>query len=184
MRRLTGSVVLIASLLCARSASAQDAGSFGVTMGYPASVGLLWHVAEGVALRPEFSFNHSSSETDTALPFGVNTSASGTNVAVGLSALFYLARWDMLRAYVVPRYAFSRSTTDAEGVLSQLNFESTSTTHSGGVSFGAQHLLGEHFAIYGELGLSYDRLNTELPTGEARGNAFGTRSGVGVVVYF
>jgi hypothetical protein len=32
--------------------------------------------------------------------------------------------------------------------------------------------------------LSYDRLTTELPTGEARGNAFGTRSGVGVVVYF
>jgi hypothetical protein len=58
------------------------------------------------------------------------------------------------------------------------------TTHSGGVSFGAQHLLGEHFAIYGELGLSYDRLTTDLPAGEARGNAFATRSGVGVVVYF
>jgi|RhiMethySRZTD1v2_1073278.scaffolds.fasta_scaffold00937_6 hypothetical protein len=186
MRHLTVLVLLIASLLCVRQASAQDAGSIGVTMGYPASVGLLWHVTERVALRPELTFNHSSTETDTTLPIGgINTSASNNYVVVGLSALFYVAKWDSTRAYVVPRYGFSRSTTSTEGVVvTQLNFESTVTTHSGGVSFGAQHLLGEHFAIYGELGLSYDRLSTELPTAEGHGHAFGTRSGVGVTVYF
>jgi hypothetical protein len=183
MRHLTVLVLLIASLLCARQASAQDAGSLGVTMGYPASVGLLWHVTERVALRPELLFNHSSTETETTLPIGLNTSAS-SNLVVGLSALFYVAKRDMTRAYLVPRYGFSKSRTSSNAVITQLDFESTSTIHSFGMSFGAQHLLGEHFGIYGELGLSYERLTTELPTADAHGDAFGTRSGVGVALYF
>jgi hypothetical protein len=42
MRRLTVLVLFIASVMCIRPASAQDTGSMGVTMGYPASVGLVW----------------------------------------------------------------------------------------------------------------------------------------------
>ena len=50
--------------------------------------------------------------------------------------------------------------------------------------FGAQHTLGDRFAIYGELGLAYERGTTEITTSELRRRAFGTRSGVGVVLYF
>src|SRR5262245_39148814 len=104
-RHLTGLVLLIASLLCARSVSAQDAGSVGVTMGYPGSVGVLWNVTEGVALRPELSFSHLSTDTETS-PLGVVASNDGNTVSAGLSALFYVAKWDMLRIYLVPRYAY------------------------------------------------------------------------------
>jgi hypothetical protein len=50
------------------------------------------------------------------------------------------------------------------------------------VSFGAQHALGERFAIFGELGLVYERARTDVTTTELRRRSFGTRSGV--VVYF
>jgi opacity protein-like surface antigen len=181
-RHLTVFSLFLFSALCIRSASAQDARPFGVTMGYPASVGILWHVTDGVAVRPEFSFTHFSTETENASPIGVDTSSDGNGVSVGLSALFYLARWDMTRAYVVPRYAYSRNTATIEGPLTGL--EQTSNGHAFGVSIGAQHGLGERFAIYGELGLAYERGTTEALTSEIRRSAFGTRSGVGVVVYF
>jgi hypothetical protein len=90
----------------------------------------------------------------------------------------------MLRAYVVPRHAYSRSSNESEGPFSGVNFESTTTGHTGGVSFGAQHALGERFAIFGELGLVYERGRTDVTTTELRRRSFGTRSGVGVVVYF
>jgi hypothetical protein len=46
-----------------------------------------------------------------------------------------------------------------------------------------QHALGDRFAIYGELGLAYERTTTEIITSEMHRSTFGTRSGVGVVVY-
>ena len=63
MRTLTIFAVFLCSLLCVRAASAQER-SFGVTMGYPASIGVLWHMSEAVAVRPEFSFDFFSSETE------------------------------------------------------------------------------------------------------------------------
>ena len=65
MRTLTIFAVFLCSLLCVRTASAQDTRSFGVTMGYPASIGVLWHMNEAVAVRPEFAFDFFSSETET-----------------------------------------------------------------------------------------------------------------------
>jgi len=109
-RSLTVFLFLVVSLYT-RSAYAQDTRAFGVTMGYPASVGVLWHVTEGVAVRPEFSFDFFSSETENSSPFGGDSSSDGHAISVGLSALFYVARWDMTRAYLVPRYAYSRTTS-------------------------------------------------------------------------
>jgi opacity protein-like surface antigen len=182
-RSLTVFLLFLCSLLCVRSASAQEPRSFGVTMGYPASIGVLWHVTEGVAVRPEFSFDFFSSESENSSPFGGDSSSDGHAVSVGVSALFYVARWDMTRAYVVPRYSYSRTTTTIEGPFAVLG-DSTGNAHEVSVSFGAQHTLGDRFAIYGELGLAYERGTTEITTSELRRRTFGTRSGVGVVVYF
>ena len=182
MRTLTIFAVFLCSLLCVRAASAQER-SFGVTMGYPASIGVLWHMSEAVAVRPEFSFDFFSSETENNSPLGGNSSQDGHSVSVGLSALFYFARWDMTRAYVVPRYAYSRTSSSLEGPFTVLR-DSTGNGHDVSVSFGAQHTLGDRFAIYGELGFAYARLTTDITTTELRTNRVGTRSGVGVVVYF
>ena len=182
-RNLTVFLLFVCSLLCVRSASAQETRSFGVTMGYPASIGVLWHLNEGVAVRPEFSFDFFSSEIENESPLGGDSSQDGHAVSVGLSALFYFARWDMTRAYVVPRYAYSRTKSSLEGPFTVLR-DSTGNTHDFSVSFGAQHTLGDRFAVYGELGFSYERSTTEITTSELRRSAFGTQSGVGVVVYF
>lgn len=176
-------MLFVCSLLCVRTASAQDTRSFGVTMGYPASVGVLWHVNEGVAIRPEFAFDFFSSESDNTSPIGGDSSQDGHSVSVGLSALFYLARWDMTRAYVVPRYAYSHTSSTIEGPFTTAR-DSSGHAHDVSVSFGAHHTLGDRFAIYGELGLAYERATTEITTSELRRSTFGTRSGVGVVVYF
>ena len=183
MRTLTIFAIFLCSLLCVRTASAQDTRSFGVTMGYPASIGVLWHMNEAVAVRPEFAFDFFSSETENNSPLGGDSSQDGHSVSVGLSALFYFARWDMTRAYVVPRYAYSRTSSSLEGPFTVLR-DSTGNGHDVSVSFGAQHTLGDRFAIYGELGFAYERLSSDITTTELRTNRVGTRSGVGVVVYF
>ena len=183
MRRTLTVFLFLAVLPYTRSAYAQDTRAFGVTMGYPASIGVLWHVTEGVAVRPEFSFDFFSSESENSSPFGGDSSSDGHAVSVGVSALFYVARWDMTRAYVVPRYAYSRTTTTIEGPFAVLG-DSTGNAHDVSVSFGAQHTLGDRFAIYGELGLAYERGTSEITTSELRRSAFGTRSGVGIVLYF
>jgi hypothetical protein len=68
-------------MLCARSVSAHNVKSIGVTMGYPSSVGVLWHVTDGVALRPELSFVHTSNVQDAPLPIGgVETSGRGDDM--------------------------------------------------------------------------------------------------------
>jgi hypothetical protein len=140
MRRTLTVFLFLASLLYTGSAYAQDTRPFGVTMGYPASVGVLWHVTEGVAVRPEFSFDVFSSETENSSPLGGDSSSDGNSVSVGLSALFYLARWDMTRAYVVPRYAYSRTTQSIDGPFTVIG-DSTGNAHDVSVSFGAQHTL-------------------------------------------
>ena len=49
--------LLAAGLVCLTcgTASAQGAGKTGVTMGYPASIGVIWHASDKVAIRPELS---------------------------------------------------------------------------------------------------------------------------------
>lgn len=183
MRKLPVLAIFLCSLVCVRAASAQDTRSFGVTMGYPASIGVLWHLNEAVAVRPEFSFDFFSSESENESPLATDTSQDGHSVSVGLSALFYVARWDMTRAYLVPRYAYGRTSSSLEGPFTILR-DSKGNSHDVSMSFGAQHNLGDRFAIYGELGFAYERLTTDITTSELRTSRFGTRSGVGVVVYF
>ncbi|HEY9466411.1 MAG TPA: hypothetical protein VIR54_25115 [Vicinamibacterales bacterium] len=138
---------------------------------------------EAVAIRPEFSFDYFSSEIENDSPLGGDSSQDGHSVSVGLSALLYVARWDMTRAYVVPRYAYVHTSSSLEGPFTVLR-DSTGNGHDVSVSFGAQHTLGERFAIYGELGFAYERTTSDVTTTELRSNRVGTRSGVGVVVYF
>ena|SRR5215831_14489346 len=184
-------------------ASAQDRGAFGITMGYPASIGAIWHVTDRVAIRPEVSLTQLSNATTSTVyimgPGGTilasTTTQSTTDqwtVGVGASALFYVKQWDALRAYVTPRYQYSRATISASAtnsgsvqVLSQPDF--TSNTHFISGSFGVQYALGTRFGLYGELGLGYSHAATDTTApgaGRSTTNTVGTRSGVGVLFYF
>jgi hypothetical protein len=181
MRRVA--VLLIAAVFAVPSfSSAQDTPRFGVVMGYPAAVGVLWNVADRLAVRPQLTISKGSGEstTTTTLPTGLpsipsfttttTSSSSSWSAGVGVSALVYLTKGEALRTYVCPGFTYSRSSTTIEStVISQLPprlptpqptttpsrtvVRSSNYTTTG--SFGAQYALGTRFGLFGELGLDY-----------------------------
>jgi len=163
-------------------AGAQEAGTVGITMGYPAAIGLLWHVSDRIALRPEFSFTLTDSSSESL----VNDESHFLSLGTGVSALFYWPATDNLRTYAAPRFSYARTHGDSTTT------ESTTDVYTIAGMFGAQYSLGRRFAAFGEVGLGYSRQNGKATTSIVNvtttianhGNAFGTRTGVGVVLYF
>src|SRR5438105_2116566 len=93
-------------LLTGRAAGAQDAGSIGVTMGYP-SIGVIWHASDKVAIRPEVSLTGSHSDS---------SDSDSLSVSTGLSALLYGgAGTDNVRPYFSPRFTYAHSGLDTTG---------------------------------------------------------------------
>jgi len=190
-------IVSLLMLTVAGSARAQEHGPVGIVIAYPAAVGVVWHVSERVALRPDFSFSFNASDsTNTgSAPFAISStsSAHGKSVSVGLSALFYVKKWDALRAYFSPRFGFIRATaTTTTSTTFPLggptDLRNLNSTYTGSGSVGAQYTLGRRFSVFGEVGVSYSDL--ESSTGfattivETSGWSVSSRAGVGVVVYF
>ena len=137
------------------AAGAQEAGTVGITMGYPAAIGLLWHLSDRIALRPEFSFTLTDSSSESL----VNDESHFLSLGTGVSALFYWPATDNLRTYAAPRFSYARTHGDSSTT------ESTTDVYTIAGMFGAQYSLGRRFAAFGEVGL-------------------GSRTGVGVVLYF
>lgn len=207
------SLIILAMIAIAGApgvARAQDAGKVGVTMGYPSSVGVIWQVADRVALRPEITLSRSmgdSSTSDLAGVVPVSTDDS-TGVGVGLGALFYVHRWEGLRTYVSPRFSYNRISTSASTTPSGSTSESTTSAYLTSGSFGAQYPLGRHFGLFGEIGLGYTSTRTAIAStltttftsivngvvtqstrtqtvqSSSHSNTVATRSGVGVIFFF
>src|SRR4030088_2665279 len=96
----TISLMMIMMSCLASVGSAQDTPRVGISMGYPAAIGVIWQITDGLALRPEISVQKSSTEFTESLSFGLSaggtpdtTTAASTStsdlwqVSVGLSAL-------------------------------------------------------------------------------------------------
>jgi hypothetical protein len=204
-------VGLLAVLLPA-PAFAQEPGQVGVSMGYPASVGVVWHVADRIAIRPEISLVQTSTDITTvttltfSTPSGTQTqqitraqfTTDSTTVGAGVSALFYVWKQEALRAFLTPRYAYTRgtSTTAGSGAAAAPS-DITTKNHFVSGSFGAQYALGRKFGVYGEIGLGYthSRVDNASTTGgiasgtastttDTTSHGVSTRSGAGVVFYF
>jgi hypothetical protein len=171
-------------LLSAPAALAQEKGQVGITMGYPASVGLVWHVTDKVAIRPEFLIARSS--TETTVPFLGGAESSSWNVGTGVSALFYVQRWENLRTYVSPRFSYSRATSTFDAAPTGDEGTSTNTAYSISGLFGAQYSLGRKFSVFGEVGFGFSDTTSrsELSDVRTNGQTWGTRTGLGVVFYF
>ena len=165
----------------ATAATAQEPKT-GITMGYPASIGLLWHISDRVALRPEFSFTHTDSSSESL----INDESNFWSLGTGVSVLFYSSVTDNLRTYLAPRFSYARTTGDTNTT------ESTTDVYSIAGMFGAQYSLGRRFAAFGEVGFGYSRQSgsststigavTNQVTNH--GNAVATRTGAGVILYF
>lgn len=211
--RTIGLLAAITIGFLANSASAQDDPKVGITMGYPASVGVIWQLTDRVALRPEISVARSSNEFTTTIsfttisgsPFDIPVPAATTTtvsrndawqVGIGLSALFYLSKHDALRTYVSPRWTYTRLSSSSSGSSPAGTASVSATTGSVNFvsgSFGAQYALARRFNVYGEVGLGFTRNASPSASTSASTSAFAsasttstlaTRSGAGVILYF
>ena len=172
-----------------QATSQQEEGKVGITMGFPASIGVIFHATDRVAVRPELSFSTNTSEGT------VSSTSDGWSVGTGVSALFYVATHDHVRTYVSPRISYSRFSTTSTSTISipATTFSTTATTSlwGGAGSFGAQYAPTPKFSVFGEVGLAYSHqsghvsVSTGLivPPTDAKGHQWGTRAGVGVVFY-
>ena len=197
--------VLLAAAMCLGpgAAGAQERGRVGIAMGYPSLVGVVWHVADRLAIRPEISIARTTGDSSVSLSFpGSELSSESTQVGVGMSALVFVGRWDALRTYVSPRFVYSRATTTSSS-SSLSATEGTSAAYLTTGSFGAQYSLGSRFGVFGELGLTYTAAKTASRTTdsgispitglagssttgrvESHRRSLSTASGVGVIFYF
>lgn len=205
-RRTITMTTLIMMAGFARGVSAQDPPRVGLSMGYPATIGVIWEVNERFALRPEIGVQRSSADQTDAISFGlsagdsldtstiVSTSTSDlTQVNAGLSALIYLSHHDALCTYVSPRWAYSRTSNSLHSTLSEVrNFGSSASGQSLSGSFGARYALGRRFGAFGEVGLSFTRVVTSpdersmalFGSAQDVSRSFNTRSAAGVILYF
>jgi hypothetical protein len=197
-------LVVTTALLLPRAAAAQDTPRFGVVMGYPAQVGVVWTIADRIAIRPELNWTRSTIEsTATSTIFNgagvtttsVTTTSDSNAIGTGVTALIYVSKRDALRTYVAPRVTYSHTTTsnDLAVLLPNLvppSTETTTTTYTVSGSLGAQYTAAKHFGIFGELGVQYGRNTLSPPSslplgrGDARQTSTGLRSGAGVILYF
>ena len=199
MRR-TLFVVMVVLVPCV--SAAQDTPRFGIVMGYPAQVGVLWSLGDRFALRPELNWTHSTTETTTVQTIfniaGVTTNTvtatSETNsVGPGISALIYVSTREGLRIYVVPRFAYTRATSSTDlGIPVPPNVtvpaDTTSSSYNVSGSLGAQYSVAKHFGLFGEVGLAFGR--TTISPGSSivridnKNRTVGLRSGAGVILFF
>ena len=90
------------------NAVAQERGQFGLTTGYPAAIGVVWHVTDRFGIKGEVSFALSSSEFD-ATPFLSGQETNTDSFGVGVAGLFYVNRNDNVSTYFSPRFAFNKT---------------------------------------------------------------------------
>jgi len=180
MRSRVVMFILATMMLFARPSSAQETGQVGLTMAFPAAVGVICHATDELAIRPDFTFSEASS-TGTAL------TSSTASVGVGVSALFYVRKWDNLRAYLSPRFGYQWSSFTFQGSSPP---SGSTNTYSGSGSFGAEYLLHRRFAVFAETGLVYSHAGTDgatLTPGfslASSAHTWGLRGGVGAILYF
>src|SRR5688572_16508160 len=125
-------------------AAAQDAGKVGITMGYPASIGLLWKVSDKVAIRPELAFAGSSNESSSEF---FETDSDGWAISTGVSALFYLKKYESLQTYFTPRFTYSHTSTESSTSAPLTTPELSSSNKAYGFAglFGGEYALGDKF---------------------------------------
>jgi len=199
-KRLAVAVLLF--LAPAAAVQAQDTPRVGLTMAYPSSIGLIWHVSPRLAIRPDLSFGWSSSEPPASTIGGGSSDA--TNLSVGIAGLIYVGKWDALRAYVAPHFGYGRTSTTTVSTITigigpgaSINTSTMTTKGTASISevagsFGAEYTLGRRFAVFAETGLAFVHApGISISTGSVTGATFAstrnsgtTRGGVGAIVYF
>ena len=116
--------------------------------------------------------------------FGVPATTHNWSIEFGASALLYLSDTDRLRTYLAPQFTYTRS--EASSSTGTIGAVGNSYGFAG--LFGAQTPLNDRFSVFGELGVGYTHdTNTTgrvLSGLDTKRDSWGTRTGVGVILYF
>lgn len=197
-------VLAAAIALLPVAAAAQPTKPVAVTLGYPAAIGVLWHVNDRLAVRPDVTLNRSETKTTltttTSSLFGgglstttTTSTQTDTTWSTGVSLLVTLADLDDLRLYLVPRVSYLRAETSSEATTAGLSglgsFDSTNDGVTVLAGFGAHYMLGTRAALFAESGVQYLRQSFSSGIAGASGTkstvtSLGLRSAVGFAVYF
>ena len=182
MKRFVISSALLSALsLSTAPAYAQEQGQVGLVMALPTDLGVIWHVSDNIAVRPEINFSFGSSEGEID-GFDADTSRRGFSFET--SVLFYLDAADSVRTYFSPRVGFDWTTTDDDDSVLDASGDGIEVS----VSYGAQYTPVRRFSVFGEIGLEYARSSLTVDVGagevETRSSGWGPRSQVGVILYF
>jgi hypothetical protein len=112
----------------------------------------------------------------------VENEFDSSSFGLGASVLFYGAGTENVRTYWSPRLAWARLSFD-DG-----NDDESNSAISVSGSFGAQYNPVPRFSVFGEIGLEYARSSSSYDAGpetfESTSSGFGTRTAVGVILYF
>jgi opacity protein-like surface antigen len=188
--RLIGVIVLVAIVVAAAPAAAQEKGQLGLQLSY-SGLGLVWHATENFALRPAVTVSRSWSDatyTASTTPLVSTTESHSWALGVGLNALFYMRKYENLRTYFTPGFGYSRSsgTSTATGSVTNPTSESVSSVYAATGSYGAQYSLGKRFTVFGELGVGYSRARTTSGTSSNNSHASSVAptSRIGAILYF
>lgn len=169
-----GALLLAAAVANTTAIAAQERQRVGVVFAVPTTVGLEWELGSRLAIRPDCSFSWTS--TDSASALG---SFDTKDLTVGVSALFYVRHWSLLRAYVSPRFSHQLSHGDgsfAAGTRTQSLFSG---------SFGAQYELGPRFGVFAEAGVEYGRGRySGGAAGVTKSTSFSNRAALGAILFF
>ena len=185
---MTRRLCVLAILLCvSRPALAQEAGQTGLTIGFPGAIGMIFHVSEGVAVRPDFTFSRSSSDNgcQAAQQHGVELRRRRQRTFLHRDGA--RPRWYLLQSSFRLLAFQQRQRRDSATVAST----SHSNTYQYSGSFGLQYMPVRRFGVYGEAGVQYSRSDSvftagspSTSSGKSTGSSVGTRAGIGLVWYF
>jgi hypothetical protein len=178
--RVALATMTVLALLAPATARAQEERNFGITMGFPPSIGAFWQMSDRMALRPEFNFAAVMDDDDD----------ESWNYGVGVTTLIYIGANAPLRMYAAPRFVYQRVGSEDPG--NNLSFESSTNSYALSGLFGARYLLGDRFAVYGEAGVRVEyRSGTFQVTGagfssssDSEQYGVGSTGGVGIVLLF
>src|SRR5678815_3932200 len=90
--------------------------TWGMSIGYPGTIGIVWQPNDRLAFRPDVTFGYQSSGgTDT-------NSTKDWKIGTGISTLIYLRTTRPFRVYVSPRYGYRRIGLTTKSMSNVISF--------------------------------------------------------------
>ena len=171
MRLYTTVAALLLTFALAPPVAAQET-PFGITLGYPLSIGALWQVRERVALRPEFTVGYSNEQDPD-----ISLTARGWRFGIATSALLTLYRDKPRHLYAVPYYEFRRrNVTIAQDMnyapdplqpqrseLTTIEVNTHTNEHTIAGLIGIAFDLSDRSAVFAEVGPAYRKSIRRAP---------------------